>query len=382
MLDIEHSVLISDSSLPALVQFTQLSQLSIAKTKLSAQGQAKIILSLDQLQSLPRGDFLCDALGRGFDRDLYPRLDNLLYLDWVAWEEAYQQKPHPRFRIKNFWASEVYFFHSTEQMLLVSEMCPDIEEMLFMYQDQFTCSLSVLERFEKLARLELWGGDFYLDNFHGVLSSLGPRLTRLDLHHVENINLTSISTLSRTCPLLTVLKFSGCTFYLVDVPVGSFIVDNIDHDYNQSHQSRIINEIKSGLIPFLSLEEVSISSPCPEEMLVILLSLCLNIKTLAIGSMCEITDQCFDQILASNKLQHLGNVEIRKSEFLTMKTLSNLLLYCDNIKSVLDVQGWAGVEQADLEELVIHMKQNNIDILLREEEKDSRCVRYIFISSE
>ena len=315
-------------------------------------------------------------------RDLHPRLDNLLHLDWVAWEEAYQQKHHPRFGIKNFWASEVYFFHTTEQMQLVSEMCPDIEEMLFMYENQFTCSLSVLERFERLARLELWGGDFHLDNLSGLLSSLGPRLTKLDLHHVENINLNSISCLTRTCPVLNVLKFSGCTFYLVDVPVGSFIVDNIDHDYNQSHQSRIINEIKSGLIPFFSLEEVSISSPCPEEMLVILLSLCLNIKTLSIGSMCEITDQCFDQIFASNKLQHLEEVEIRKSEFLTMRTVSNLLLYCDKIKSVLDLQAWAGVEEADLEELVIHMNQNNIDILLREEEKDGRCVGYIFISSE
>ena len=64
VLDIEHSVLISDSSLPALVQFTQLSKLSIAKTKLSAEGQAKILTSLPELQSLPRGDFLCDALGR------------------------------------------------------------------------------------------------------------------------------------------------------------------------------------------------------------------------------------------------------------------------------------------------------------------------------
>ena len=302
------------------------------------------------------------------------RLDNLSYLDWVAWEEAYQQKPYPRLKIRNFWASEVYFFHSTEQMLLVAEMCPDIEEMLFMYQDPNTCSLDLLASFEKLAKLELWGGDFFLDNLDGLLGSVGPRLTRLDLHHLENINLRSISVLSITCPLLNILKFSGCTFYLVDVPVESLIVDNIDHDYNQSHQRRIINEIKSGLIPFLSLEEVSISSPCPEEMLVILLSLCLNIKILAIGSMCEITDQCFDQILTSNKLQQLEQVEIRKSECLTMKTLSSLLLYCDNIKSILDIEGWAGVDRADLEELIIHMKQNNVDICLREQEEDSRCV--------
>ena len=64
VLDIEHSVLISDESLAWLLQFSQLTQLSVAKTKLSAEGLARIILTLPHLLSLPRGDFLCDALGK------------------------------------------------------------------------------------------------------------------------------------------------------------------------------------------------------------------------------------------------------------------------------------------------------------------------------
>ena len=266
-------------------------------------------------------------------------------------------------------------------MTVAAEMCPDIEEMLFMFENQFTCGLHLLARFEKLARLELWGGDFYLDGLSSLLGDLGPRLTKLDLHHVENINLQAVAALSINCPLLNILRFSGCTFYLVDVPVG-LSDDNIDHNYNQSHQTRIINEIRAGMIPFLSLEELSISSPCPEDLLVCLLSLCLNLKTLVIGSMCDITDHCFDQILMNNRLQYLELVEIRKTELLTMKTISNLLLYCDNIKSILDIAGWTQVDPADLEELVIHMIHNNIDICLREEEKDSRCVVNILISSQ
>ena len=284
-------------------------------------------------------------------------------------------------KIRNFWASEVYFFHSSEQMAVAAEMCPDIEEMLFMFQNQYTCSLQVLASFHRLARLELWGGDFYLDKLGSLLCDLGPRLTKLDLHHVENINLKSVAALSVNCPQLKILRFSGCTFYLVEVPVG-LSDDNIDHNYNQSHQARIINEIRSAMIPFLSLEELSISSPCPEDLLVCLLSLCLNLKILVIGSMCDISDHCFDQILINNRLQYLEHVEIRKTDLLTMKTVSNLLLYCDNIKSILDIAGWSQVDPADLEELVIHMVQNNIDICLREEEKDSRCVINILISSQ
>ena len=287
-------------------------------------------------------------------------------------------------KIRNFWASEVYFFHSSDQMELAAEMCPDIEEMLFMFQSQHTCSLDLLARFERLARLELWGGDFYLDNLASLLCDLGPRLSKLDLHHVENINLKSVAALSLNCPLLKILRFSGCTFYLVEVPVG-LSDDNIDHNYNQSHQTRIVNEIRAAMIPFLSLEELSISSPCPEDLIVCLLSLCLNLKSFVIGSMCDITDQCFDQILINNRLQYLEHVEIRRTELLTMKTISSLLLHCDNIRSILDITGWTQVDPADLEELVIHMKHNNIDICLIEEEKDSRYTRRvvnILISSQ
>jgi hypothetical protein len=37
---------------------------------------------------------------------------------------------------RNFWASEIYFFHSLDQMRLVAEMCPKIAKMLFMFQDR------------------------------------------------------------------------------------------------------------------------------------------------------------------------------------------------------------------------------------------------------
>ena len=66
ILDIEHSVLISDECVPLLVKFSHLSTLATAKTNLSSEGQAHIIYNLNNLVLLPRGDFLCDALGKSF----------------------------------------------------------------------------------------------------------------------------------------------------------------------------------------------------------------------------------------------------------------------------------------------------------------------------
>ena len=38
--------------------------------------------------------------------------------------------------IRGFWASEEYYFHSSEQLLLVARVCPRVETMLFMFKNE------------------------------------------------------------------------------------------------------------------------------------------------------------------------------------------------------------------------------------------------------
>ena len=38
--------------------------------------------------------------------------------------------------IRGFWASEEYYFHSSDQLLLVAKTCPKIETMLFMFKNE------------------------------------------------------------------------------------------------------------------------------------------------------------------------------------------------------------------------------------------------------
>ena len=351
-LDVEHSVLIKDDCLSTILKFDNLQELGIAKTRLTAEGQATLIINLVNLQHLPRGDFLCEAL------------------EWVAWEEMYENKPYPKLKLKNFWASEVYFFHSTDQMKLVSEMCPDIQDMLFMYQDMYTCKLDVLANFKNLQNIELWGGDFYVDNFMSMIESIGPSLVKLDLHHVDNIDFRAISLISFNCQKLKYLRFGGCG--LIENINNN--VDDLEEDLFDQQQRRIEHEIKVYLVPFFNLEEISISNHCSENLLVKILSLCLNIKKLTLGMNCQISDQCFEEIFPHNKFQYLEQIEIRKNDLLTMKTLSNILLYCDNITSILDIEGWSKVDRADLEELRVHMRESNIDILMEEKQEDARGV--------
>ena len=110
----------------------------------------------------------------------------------------------------------------------------------------------------------------------------------------------------------------------------------------------------------------------PDSLLIVILSLCLNIKKLTVGTTCHITDQIFDQIFVSNKMQWLEEVEIRNSEYLSMKTISNLLLYCDNLISILDPSCWNNVSGEEILELEEHMRMNNINMTLSEEQSDTR----------
>jgi hypothetical protein len=73
-----------------------------------------------------------------------------------------------RLSIQEFWASEEYFFHTEEQMELVSKYCPEIRKMLFMFE-RGSCRLSILDSFSKLQDLELWGGAFYTDGLCELL---------------------------------------------------------------------------------------------------------------------------------------------------------------------------------------------------------------------
>ena len=116
-LDIERSGHVGDSAVDSLLKLTKLEDLNLFKTGLSVQGLSRVMLGLRKsLRHLRRGDFLCDALD---------------HLDDTTNDELEQ---HLTFKIKEFWASEEYYFHSQEQMTRLAKRCPEIQKMLFMFQ--------------------------------------------------------------------------------------------------------------------------------------------------------------------------------------------------------------------------------------------------------
>ena len=115
LLDIERSRKVTDLGAEYILQCSKLKSLAIFNTAITSEGKAKLIIGLVNLEELPRGDFLCEAVE--YIHEINPQFNSKL-------------------KIKGFWASEEYFFHSTDQLELVARLCPDIEKMLFMFNNQ------------------------------------------------------------------------------------------------------------------------------------------------------------------------------------------------------------------------------------------------------
>ena len=60
-----------------------------------------------------------------------------------------------------------------------------------------------------LQELDVWGGDFYTDEFYAAAQQLGPGLTKLNLVHVEELD-TRYSTVQYSIQYSTVLEAGLC----------------------------------------------------------------------------------------------------------------------------------------------------------------------------
>ncbi len=210
ILDIERSRQVHDNAIQYILRLDKVVSLNIFQLDISTEGyvrfyaishkksvingyfmQAKILTQMPHLAHLERGDFLVDVI------------DHLQ-------ETGSSQK----IMVQEFWASEEYYFHTEQQMTLVSMYCPHITSMLFMF-DVSHSRLQVLAKFTKLQKLDLWGGAFYEDGLCELLEHVGHQLVKLSLVHIEELDEKALAILTVTCPNLKSLGLHNCD--LIDI---------------------------------------------------------------------------------------------------------------------------------------------------------------------
>ena len=93
---------------------------------LSTAEQCQILLRLKELIHLRRGDFLCEVL------------------EYLESQTNYR---NVKLKLKEFWPSEDYYFHTDYQLNLIKKYCPYIENAYFMYKFDCCSNLTQLQCF-------------------------------------------------------------------------------------------------------------------------------------------------------------------------------------------------------------------------------------------
>lgn len=335
LLDIERSKQIQDDAVEYILKCSNLEEINIFQTGLTTQGQANILLGLERLCHLDRGDFLCDVL-----------------------DHLHSQGMSARFKIQEFWASEEYYFHSEEQMELTNFYCPEIRKILFMFQNT-SSRLSVLRSFEKLEDLELWGGAFYSDGLCDLLEAIGTRLKRLSMVHVEEVDEKALAFMTITCPNLESLGFHNVEFIDRFSEEDQDVAFRLSDRYLQMEAER---ELKTMMVPFLSLRCLKIVSNCSANFLCLIVGLCLNVEEIFMGMNTAIDDDCVVNILAVNGLQYLTSLTVQRSKAMTMKGVNLLLDSCDNLKVLKDLAYFEKINEMEVKLLQGRIKSENLDL--------------------
>ena len=69
LLDIERSLKVTDIGASHIQNCKKLKSLDIFRTNISIEGKAELLKKLENLEELPRGDFLCEAVEQIFETD-------------------------------------------------------------------------------------------------------------------------------------------------------------------------------------------------------------------------------------------------------------------------------------------------------------------------
>jgi len=343
ILDVENSLLVTDTSVAAIASFQNLVDLNIFGCGMSSEGQAKILMALPRLVALRRGDFLCDAL------------------DWISCKDG-----DLYLKITEFSPSEDYRFHTVDQMINTSKLCPNITKMKFLFSKEHCNHFLHLANFSNLSELDIFGGDFYVDKLLDFLEMIGTRLTSLGFFYVDQLDIKALAMISIYCHNLRSLAINYCGFKKTIQELA--VLDNEEEVPRPGVQVQM--PVEELVQPFLDLTSLTfLTSDCHEDYVRILLSASLNLVNIRLGCHTSVTDDTWRHVLLVNQLIHLEVLNISGSSRpdLTIATVEAIMNACPHLIEITDLRQWAGVYQREIEALEMEVKNNNYRLSLGED---------------
>lgn len=314
-LDVTASRSVTDRSVKALLKCHYLREIKLFRTSLTINGYSKLLMNLRCLENIGR----CDDIGYILETINLTR-NNI---------------ENNNLNIKIFESRNFVMEH----LFLVIDICPYIT-CLSMMCDERIEDLRILAALENLVELKLLSCDFYADHIKGLLELTNGRIKNLHFEHVDEIDKSALIFISQYCPNIINLTFYNCDF-----------LDSMSTNFR-----------KLLITPFKYLENIKCVADCASNHLEFLLSHCINIKFIQLGSSTGIDDATMKRVFSNNKMLKLEEMKILYSGDLSMKTVRLLMKNCENLTRLTELESWHGISPDELETFRHELKINNVDL--------------------
>ncbi|XP_033230813.1 SCF E3 ubiquitin ligase complex F-box protein grrA-like [Belonocnema kinseyi] len=311
-LDVTASGSVTDRSIPPLMKCHYLREIKLFRTSVTIPGYANLLLGHPNLEDLGRYDELGYVL-----EYIRTKIDNFQPFSLRAFES------------RNVSADHLY---------LLVEMCPFIRNFSIL-RDERIEDLSILASLNELRELKLLSCSFYTNGVNTLLNLKGSQIVSLHLEHVDEIDLSALVCISQFCPGIKSLIFYNCEFLELTN-----------------------NPRRLAVSPFKHLERIKCASECANMHLEYLLSHCLNVKFIQLGSSTGIDDATMRRVLMRNPMCQLEELKILYSADLSMKTVKILMQNCKNLRRLSELESWQGITIDELELFRRDLSLNNIDL--------------------
>ncbi|XP_041978917.1 uncharacterized protein LOC121732944 [Aricia agestis] len=312
-LDLSCSKCITNESINFICQLKNLKSVQLYHTFVTWEGYVNLLINSHGLEDIGR----CDEIGKILEF-IHTNCPEAAPLDLKIFVSRYATSTH---------------------LQLAVEMCPFIRHMT-VFHNTLQSDLMALIGLRDLCELKLLSCDFYADNVKQVLQVKGCNIVKLHLEHVDQIDLNALMYISQMCPLLKSLTFYNCTLI--------------------QHTSLYTKKLE--ILPFRNLKNLTIVSAFTDEHLYFILSNCLNVKFIQIGTAIQFTDDFLHKVLDTNPLIYLKELRIMQSDFLTMASVERIIHTCMNLELLVEIESWTLLTESDRDYIRNYIKINNYNI--------------------
>lgn len=322
-LDVSSSKCVTNESVYILIKLISLRSIQLYRTSVTLEGFAKLLVNCHNLEDIGR----CDEIGR--------------VLEFIDLTDS----SAPPFKLKMY----VSRYAPANHLQLAVDMCPDIRSVTVFHHNVHG-DLMMLIGLKDLCELKLLSCDFYADQVKQILQVKGCNITHLHLEHVDQIDLNALMYISQMCPLLESFTLYNCTLI---------------------HHTSLYTK-KLEIMPFRNLKKFTCVATCTDDQLFFILSNCLNVDYIHLGTAVNVTDEFMFKLLDKNPLIHLKEFRIMQSDFLSMLSVERIIQSCMSLEILLELESWSLLSDTDRDYIRNYIKISNfnIDTVRRYDEHD------------